>query len=283
MKVTLIITVHNRLPMLRDILLSVANQSKRVDRIIIADDGSEEDVASTIKENLATVGVLVTHVRQPHEGFRAARSRNNAIREAEEGLLIFADQDLLFTRNYVETFIEHQQQGSFLVGYPLRLDQQQTEQLSDEMVASYDYSSIVRPEQLQVIAKQYRKDRLYQWLHRWHLRRIGPKLRSGVFGAIKSDLEKVNGFDENYQGWGNEDDDLGWRLHAAGICGSNVFNTEYALHQYHAPFHVTGVKINKDYFEMRKQDARKGKYRCDKGLELKERHHDDVAVVNYRP
>ncbi len=283
MSVTLIITVHNRLPMLRDILLSVASQSQPVDRIILADDGSTDDVAATIQENIAAVGVPITHVRQPHDGFRVARSRNNAIREADEGLLIFADQDLLFTRRYIETFVRHQEVGRFLVGYPLRLDPQQTEQINDEMISSCEFSSLIRDEQMEVITRQQRKDRLYEWMHRCHLRRIGPKLRSGVFGAFRSDLQRVNGFDETYQGWGNEDDDLGWRLHAAGIRGRNVFDKDFALHQYHEPFHVSGVKVNKAYFEQRKRAAGKGDYRATSGLEIAGKHHADVVVTHYKP
>lgn len=283
MSVYLIITVHNRLPMLRDILLSVASQSQPVDRIILADDGSTDDVGATVRENIESVGVPITHVRQPHDGFRVARSRNNAIREADEGLLIFADQDLLFTHRYIETFIRHQEVGRFLVGYPLRLDVQQTEQINDEMISSCEYSSLIRDEQVAVITKQHRKDRIYEWMHRWHLRQIGPKLRSGVFGAFRSDLQRVNGFDEHYQGWGNEDDDLGWRLHAAGIYGRNVFNKDYALHQYHDPFHVSGIKVNKAYFNSRKKAAIKGDYRCESGLSITAKHHADVEVVKYYP
>ena len=281
MQVTLIITVHNRLPMLENILLSVANQSQRVDRIILADDGSTEDIARAASEWAEKLNIPVTHVRQSYQGFRVARSRNNAIREAEEGYLIFADQDLLFTRDYIATFSQYMELGRFLVAYPLRLDEAQTKCINEEMISSCEFSSLATDAQLTIIAKQYRKDNFYQWLHRLHLRKIGPKLRSGVFGAFKSDLVKVNGFDEKYQGWGKEDDDLGWRLQAAGITGRNVFNKDYALHQYHEPFHVPGVKVNKDYFETRKKAAVKGDFLCKNGLALTTKHHADVEVISY--
>lgn len=283
MKTTLIVTVHNRPSMLHDILLSLASQSHPVDRVIVADDGSTEDVVSVMRAAAVQCKVPITHVRQPHQGFRVARSRNNAIREAEDGMLIFADQDLLFTKNYIETFVRHLVPGRFLVGYPLRLDAEQTQALTEAMIVSCDFSTITTAEQRQLIVKQNRKDRFYALLHRLHLRKIGPKLRSGVFGINKSDLLKVNGFDENYEGWGSEDDDLGWRLDAAGVTGKNVFKTEYVLHQYHEPFHVPGVKVNKAYFEKRKRSIASGQFRCQNGLQLDVARHHDVTVETYLP
>ena len=43
-----------------------------------------------------------------------------------------------------------------------------------------------------------------------------PKLIGNNVGIWRSDFERVNGYDENFEGWGCEDDDLRFRLRRAG-------------------------------------------------------------------
>ncbi|MCW8927220.1 MAG: glycosyltransferase [Gammaproteobacteria bacterium] len=279
--ITLVITMYNRIEMLRNILLSVSIQTQKVNRIIIADDGSEQDPAEILEEFSKELSVPITHVRQADNGFRAARSRNNGVRAADDGIIIFADQDVVFTPGYFEHLCKNMRKGKFLVGYLLRLDEKQSAGIRREMIRSGDFSSLVRDEQIMEVKKQYRKEKIYEWLHKLHLRPIGPKLRSGICAIYKSDIEVVNGFDEGYQGWGHEDDDLGWRLYAAGIQGKNVFDSEYSLHQYHPPHRAPGERVNKDYFENRKIAARKGEFWCEKGVVNDFDDYDDVTSVTY--
>jgi hypothetical protein len=47
------------------------------------------------------------------------------------------------------------------------------------------------------------------------------------------ELEAVNGFDENFVGWGCEDDDLAFRLRKAGIRIGSVLGYTSAYHMWH--------------------------------------------------
>ena len=51
---------------------------------------------------------------------------------------------------------------------------------------------------------------------------------------------KVNGFDEEFIGWGQEDDDLGRRLHASGASAGIVVAEAVVFHQWH-PTGAPGV------------------------------------------
>jgi hypothetical protein len=66
---------------------------------------------------------------------------------------------------------------------------------------------------------------------RW--RRPAPRLAGGDFGLWRHDFEAVNGFDERFVGWGQEDDDLGLRLRAAGIRLESVLDLTSSLHVWH--------------------------------------------------
>jgi hypothetical protein len=60
-----------------------------------------------------------------------------------------------------------------------------------------------------------------------------PKLVGGNIGIWRSDYERVNGYDENFRGWGCEDDDLRLRLRAAGIRVASIAWWTNIYHLWH--------------------------------------------------
>lgn len=266
-QVSVIISLYNRAHLLRKALISLAQQSSLPTEIIISDDGSDEDVMTPIQEIVSRFTIKVKYVRQEHRGFRLAKCRNNGVRASSGDYLIFLDQDLVFTKYFLKTFIDHRQEKRFCVAYPVRLTKDQTDLLDDATIMSCDFQRILKPEQIRKIEKQYRKDKLYTLLKQYRLRRIGPKLRGGVAAVHREDYLKVNGYDENYQAWGSEDDDLGRRLYQAGIHGINPFHHEFPLHLHHEPFHDGSRRANQEYHRQRSIEIRKGNYRCEFGID----------------
>ena len=55
----------------------------------------------------------------------------------------------------------------------------------------------------------------------------------GHFSIHRSDIEKINGYDENYVGWGGEDEDLGIRLVMSGIYCISAIPYAKVLHMWH--------------------------------------------------
>ena len=265
-RISAIVPSYNRPDFLRRVLLAFASQTRRVDELIITDDGSNVDIASGIADVLPEMPFPVTLVSQPDEGFRAAKCRNNGIREATGDYLVFADQDIVFTPTYVEVFATHARRGQFLVGYPVRLTEAETGRITDDLLRSGRIADLVPEAGRRKVLDQFRKERRYVVLHALHLRPFGPKLRSGVFGAWRDDLLAVNGFDEEFQGWGNEDDNLGRRLHRAGITGRNVFREALSVHMYHAPHHQDGLRANSDYSARQARAIRRGSVRAVHGI-----------------
>ena len=70
---------------------------------------------------------------------------------------------------------------------------------------------------------------------RYQLRRhpIKPKLMGFNIAIWRSDLEAVNGFDEEYVGWGCEDDDFAARLRLAGRHVRTAVGYTQAYHMWH--------------------------------------------------
>jgi len=266
LRISAVVTSYNRPDFLRRVLLCFALQTRLVDELIITDDGSSVDVRTGLADILPELPFKVVFVSQPHQDFRAAKSRNNGIREATGDYLVFADQDIVFAPTYVETFATHARPGQFLVGYPVRLTAEDTARITDEMIRSGRITDLVPEAGHRKVLDQFRKERRYELFHALHLRPFGPKLRSCVFGAWRADLLAVNGFDEQYQGWGFEDDDLGHRLHRAGIIGRNVFREAITVHMYHAPNHDNGARANAEYHTRHSREVRAGAVRAEHGV-----------------
>ncbi len=279
--VSVIISVFNRLDYLEKALLSVSYQSLIPDEVVICDDGSEEPIVDFVKNRASEFPFKLKLVRQSDKGFRLARCKNNGIRAARNDFLVFWDQDVVGTHDYLQTYFENRRPGFFIVSYPVRLTPYQTGQITAEDIKKGTFDHLITKAQIEKIHRQFRKDRFYFYLRKLVLPKdTRPKLRGGVFAAFKDDLLKVNGFDENYRGWGNEDDDLGRRLYAAGVVGFNPFYDQFPLHLYHAPHHVNGKRTNQEYYGKRKKEIASGHYRAEFGID-RSRDDDPVEILEF--
>ena len=63
-------------------------------------------------------------------------------------------------------------------------------------------------------------------------------------GMWRSDFELVNGFDENFVGWGREDSDLAVRLFNNGIFRKEGIFATCVLHLWHAKLDRNKLEIN---------------------------------------
>jgi len=268
MKLSVIITVYNRLHLLEKCLQSVLNQVLPPEEIILSDDGSSEDIVSFFKEHKQNSVIPMKLVRQQHNGFRLSRVRNNAASIAQGDLLVFLDQDIVIPTYYLAGIANRMKPRIFLTSYPVRLSPAQSEALNSETIHKSAYSSILLPSQIRKIHSQFRKDRLSYLLLRYlRIGKHGAKLRGGVASISRNDYLKVNGYDENFLWWGGEDDDLGRRLLAIGTVGKNISYHQFPLHLYHDPFHQNNRKLNADYISKRVKEIDKANFRCAAGLD----------------
>lgn len=266
-KITLIIVVYNRIQLLRLCLLSVMQQTFQPYEVIISDDGSQEDVVVGIENLLPELSFPVKYIRQEDKGFRLAKCRNNAIKQAQGNYIVFIDQDILISPGYLAVFAKNQKKNQFLTALPVLLTAKQTEQIDELSARSGSFLRLITRKQMKRIHRQFFKDTFYYYQRKfilWNDSR--PKVRGGVFGLFKEDLFKVDGFDENYQGWGNEDDDLGRRLYKAGITGKTAFYNEFPVHLYHPPYRIGKQNINQPYYSKRIPQIRDGQYKALAGL-----------------
>lgn len=92
-EIDVIIPVFNGASYLEQAVRSAAAQTLRPARIIIADDGSQDETPS-VARRLASELAFVTHLRLPHGGVSAAR--NTGIGESSSPFIAFLDADDLW-------------------------------------------------------------------------------------------------------------------------------------------------------------------------------------------
>jgi GT2 family glycosyltransferase len=219
--------------------------------VIVSDDGSGGDTAAVVAAFAAHAPFPVRFTSQPHDGFRLARTRNAAARLARGDYLLFLDGDCLVPPHHVAAHLVRRRRGTALLGYCARLPRGTSELLVPENLGHADLAALVPWVEQRRLARRRRR----AWWHAALRHPTKPRLAGGDFGVWRDDFARVNGFDERFVGWGQEDDDLGLRLRSAGVRLESILDRTCSLHVWH-PTDTTATPRWRDgpnvaYFERR--------------------------------
>ena len=158
-------------------------------------------------------------VWQEDDGFRAAAIRNKAVAASQGDYLVFLDGDCMVFPDFLTQHARLMQAGRFTTGNRVLLTRSFTEDILNRQLPLHQWTLP------QWVAARFRKkiNRLLPFvrLPLGLLRKLTPRRWQGVktcnLGVWREDFIDVNGFDENYQGWGYEDSDLVIRLINKGV------------------------------------------------------------------
>lgn len=241
MRVSAIVTTYERPEFLARCLASLEAQTRRPDEVIVADDGSGPEALAAARAQVEACGLPGRVVTQPKQGFRAAASRNNAVRAASGDWFFFADGDLLFLPDAIEQHLTLSEEGRlWTTGFALPLSSEETAALDTAGLRARGVSELWPAEddpRHALLREQHQRFERKLALARVapleaHLRKL--VMRSGNASVSRAAFEKVNGFDEAFVGWGCEDDDLALRLLLAGEWCRSALLAARALHMHHA-------------------------------------------------
>ena len=236
MKISVITTIFNRPEHLRLLLASLAGQTRVPDEIVVADDGSDGATVAAMERHLSSCGISSKTVRQEKDGYRLAAARNKAIRAATGDYLLFVDCDMGLLPDVVAIHERRSARRRLLCGNRGLLDEAATRALflAAPAPAEADWEQAWAHADVGELAAAAR---LFAWhaaLRRWRLARPHkPKLLGCHFSLYREDVARVNGFDENFVGWGYEDDDFARRLYKSGVAPFSAIEEARALHLWH--------------------------------------------------
>lgn len=268
-KISLIVTLYNRLEYARNMILALQQQTKQIDELIFADDGSSEDVYGYIKDLLQECKFKIKYVYQQDIGFRLAASRNNGARAAENEYLIFLDQDVIFDKDFIKKIYESRKKKRMVFSEALGSSDKEKQRIQKIINEKYDYEKIYKIISEEKKIEQdgiVKKEKLYNVLYKLKLRTRGAKIVGLIFSLYKEDYVAINGFDENYIGWGHEDDDFGNRFFKYGGETYSFKFERYPIHMYHKSASTKDGSVNENYYRERKKEICKSNYKCEYGF-----------------
>ncbi|MBW2630768.1 MAG: glycosyltransferase [Deltaproteobacteria bacterium] len=232
--VSIIISFYERLEHLRCCLDSLNFSAGDFDEVVITDDGSSDETVIRLKEMIPHYNFTIHHVWQPKNGFWVAAARNNGIRHAKGDYLIFFDSDFLILPDAIKYHLKLAKSGRFVAGNCKYLTEAQTDSVFNSNVSPEFLEKLYQQLPEKEMIKDHRRFIKRTILFRLHLKNRRKQSLGGHFSIFRSDIEYVNGYDENFKGWGGEDEDLGIRLVKAGIYGRSVIRHAKILHMWHS-------------------------------------------------
>ncbi|MEX2092154.1 MAG: glycosyltransferase [Pirellulales bacterium] len=231
LELSVLLTTYERPLHLERSLASLALQQNMAGRfeVVVVDDGSKDRTRDVVHRFARTVDFPVKLTTHEHLGFRVALCRNDGVRASVGSYLLISDSDCLFPPHHLERHLRARKPGVVRAGNCYRLDGETTERLTVADVVAGSYRRSVSYVERWRLWRRWISDVRYQLRHH----PIKPKLMGFNIAISRSDLEAVNGFDEEYVGWGCEDDDFAARLRMAGKHVRTAVGYTQAYHMWH--------------------------------------------------
>jgi glycosyltransferase involved in cell wall biosynthesis len=253
---SVIVTTWDREDALDAVLRSLSVQADRGFEVVIADDGSGEATAKLVADWKGRLGLPLTHVWQEHRGFRAAEIRNRAILESRGTYCVFLDGDCIARPDFVATHRALAEPGWFVTGNRILMSEALTKTVLRDGLKpeTWDNRRWLRERSRGGINRTVPLMRLPLGPLRKLRFRAWRGARSCNLGIWRSDLDRVDGFDCAYQGWGREDSDLLVRLLHAGVNRKDGVFATGVLHLWHPAADRASLSGN----DMKLDDARFG-------------------------
>lgn len=230
-EIALLVSSYQRAGHLRRALLSIALQRNvsGAMEVVVTDDGSTDETAQVVQEFANSVDFSVKFTTHPHIAFQLSRCRNEGVSASTAPYLLFLDGDCILPHDHVSIHLERRAGDTVMAGDCVRLDEASTALIDEKSIYDGSFSAFASPAELNRLQREGRKARAYRWLRH----STKPKLLGNNVGIWRSEYAKVNGYDENFEGWGCEDDDLRIRLRMTGVQIESILRWTHTYHLWH--------------------------------------------------
>ena len=257
MRVSLIIATYNWPESLILALRSIEKQTIVPEEVIIADDGSTAETKEIIDKFQKDSDLNIIHSWQEDKGFRAAQSRNKAIVKSSGDYIILVDGDMILHRKFIQDHIKNAQANYFVQGSRVLVTEDKSEKILDSKSTSFSFFSTGLKNRKNAIrsnllSKIFSSKKNYL-----------KGVRSCNMAFFKDDCMKVNGFNEDFIGWGREDSEFVVRLINNGLNRKNLRFNAIQYHLWHKDSDRTLLASNNQLLQNSIENKLKA---CKKGI-----------------
>jgi len=256
--ISVIVTTYNWPVALNLCVQSLLNQTDQDFEIIIADDGSKKDTEQIVIDLKKISDINIKYVWQEDLGFRKTTILNKAIQITDGEYIIFLDGDCITQPDFIEKHRALRQVKAMVTGSRILLSNSLSKQLCAN--PNWDFNSIKRGSLFHRLFGRMNKFMpLWVKLPSSSLRNyndfVWRRIKGCNMAAWRSDIENIQGFSEDINGWGHEDADFVFRLHLSGVTRrSGAWCTE-VLHLFHAETNKSKDKLNEDILKNKISDS----------------------------
>ena len=248
LKISVIFTTYNSPDWLQKVLWGFDCQDDINFEIVIADDGSKSETREIINNFRSNSSLSIKHVWQEDDGFQKCRILNKAIIAADGEYIVVTDGDCIPRKDFVTAHRKKAEPGFFLSGGYLKLPLKLSQDISQQDIISGS-----------CFDKSWLGDRGLKKSHKlWKLTRsailakflnsLTPTKRTWNghnASCFKTDMIKINGFDERMQ-YGGEDCEFGDRLKNFGLKAKQVRYSAVCIHLDHTKSYENRVSWEKN-------------------------------------
>lgn len=230
---SLIITTYNQKERLALVLDSLRALNPLPKEVLIADDGSKADTREVIESYAKDFPCELRHIWHEDKGFRLSAIRNEAIKKARGDYIIIIDGDMIVDSRFVAEHLRFARRGVFLQGSRVILQENQTAQILNDK----NYALAFQSHSLKSAHCNFFANLIYKFSKTTAQIFRKKELIKGIRGCnmsfYKSDCEAINGFNEEFVGWGREDSEFVARFLFNGGELRRVKHNAIAYHLYH--------------------------------------------------
>jgi hypothetical protein len=255
-QISLIITTYEKPGALDQVLRGVQRQAEMPGEILVADDGSGTVTRELIAQWQQKLPAPVRHVWQKDIGYRRTIILNKAIAAATGDYLVLLDGDCVPHHRFVADHARLAERNFWVQGRRCFIREK----------FAAEFSPGTTPVFLWILKGRITGMAKAIWLPFPLIRRnTGQRGIIGCnMGMWRDDLLAVNGFDEEYTGWGAEDSDVGTRLYHLGRPRKFVYGHAVVYHLDHPMLSRAQAQAA---FQRLAETVRSGKVRCERGID----------------
>jgi glycosyltransferase involved in cell wall biosynthesis len=250
-KVSVIIAFYNKIELLKLVLAALSRQTYSNFEVIVADDGSKKEIVTELNSIQNNYSFPIIHVWHDDNGWQKNKILNKSVLASSSDYLIFIDGDCIPHRQFVQEHVENRKPERVIAGRRVLLTEKISKTLNVNMVLHGNLSlKVFFPLLYETIFKgRVTKMENMIRIRNKTIRKFFVKEKIRTFWGCnysiwKSDLLKVNGFDERYVNPGTgEDTDLDDRLRRIGVLPISKKHMLTQFHIYHVHFN-TNIKEN---------------------------------------
>lgn len=236
----LVLTTHTTRHLRRS-LLGAACQRRKPESITVSCDTDDPAIAELLRDCSGEFEIEIRQVSRAHHGeCRLSQVRNNAVRALRgQGLeeaahVVFMDGDCCGAADAIGAHELRSAGAELVIAFRVDLTQGQTARFDEGAVRAAGPPAQLSPEQLRELDERHRRYERQAWWKVFGLTKAHkPKILGANFSVRAGALLAVNGFDEEFVGWGQEDDDFSRRIYRNGGRPAIAVRDAVVYHQWH--------------------------------------------------